>query len=89
MRLRGCLDRSVGEWIRGIVETHGAEYCSHIIVVAKIGIKGGLFAEGKSGARGVQGVIRRSVVFHRTVSQAGDQFVGEAYTLSRPQSVAR
>lgn len=88
MRLRGCLDRSVGEWARAVVQAHGAEYCGHVVVVAEVGVKGGLFAEGEGGARGVQGVVRRGVVFHRTVGQAGDQFVGEAYALSRSQSVA-
>ena len=57
MGLRGGLHRSVGEWIRAVVEAHGAEDRRHVVVVAEVGVKGGLFAEGESGARRVQGVI--------------------------------
>ena len=34
-------------------------------------------------------MIRRGTINHRTIRQAGYQFVGKAYALGRPKSVAK
>lgn len=86
VRLRGGLDRRVGQLAGGVVESHGEEDGGHIVVVAEVGVQGAAQGEGRRVL--VQRAVGGGVVLHGLVGHAGDELVGEADALRGAERVA-